>query len=95
MTDFKMTKALFISCALFAFASVAKADYWMTFCAPPGDNQTYCQVGYVKPDADGFVTLNCGGYGGAPVQTIVVYKTQVWYRKMPGNPPTPLTGKGS
>lgn len=68
-------------------AVFARADYWMTFCAPPGEKQTYCQVGYVKPDTDGFVTINCGGYGGAPVQTIVVYKTQVWYRKMPGNPP--------
>lgn len=68
-------------------ALVARADYWMTFCAPPGDNHTYCQVGYVRPDSDGFVTLNCGGFGGTPVQTIVVYKTQVWYRKMPGNPP--------
>ena len=68
-------------------ALVARADYWMTFCAPPGDNHTYCQVGYVRPDSDGFVTLNCGGLGGTPVQTIVVYKTQVWYRQMPGNPP--------
>ena len=87
MSDFNKIKTIMISCALFAVASVAKADYWMTFCAPLGEKQTYCQVGYVKPDVDGFVTLNCGGYGGAPVQTIVVYKTQVWYRKMPGNPP--------
>ena len=64
MSDFNKIKTIMISCALFAVASVAKADYWMTFCAPLGEKQTYCQVGYVKPDADGFVTLNCGGYGG-------------------------------
>ena len=32
----------------------AKADCWMTFCKTPGGRQ-YSQVGYAKPDADGFV----------------------------------------
>ena len=38
-------------------------------------------IGYVKPDADGFVTIKAG-----PL-TVVVYKTQVWYQKMPGEAP--------
>ena len=64
---------------VFAVASMlsAKADYWMTFCKTPGGQQ-YAQVGYVKPDADGFVTIKAG-----PL-TVVVYKTLVWYMKMPG-----------
>ena len=66
--------------ALAAMAIVAKADYWMTFCKTPGGRQ-YSQVGYVKPDADGFVTIKAG-----PI-TVVVYKTQVWYQKMPGEAP--------
>ena len=64
----------------FAVSLTAKADYWMTFCKTPGGNQ-YAQVGYVKPDADGFVTVKAG-----PL-TVVVYKTQVWYQKMPGEAP--------
>ena len=52
----------------------------MTFCKTPGGNQ-YAQIGYVKPDADGFVTIKAG-----PL-TVVVYKTQVWYQKMPGEAP--------
>lgn len=58
----------------------ARADYWMTFCKTPGGQQ-YSQVGYVKPDAEGFVTIKAG-----PV-TVVVYKTQVWYQKLPGEVP--------
>ena len=60
-----------------AMLVAARADYWMTFCKTPGGQQ-YSQVGYVKPDADGFVTIKAG-----PL-TVVVYKTQVWYQKMPG-----------
>ncbi len=48
-----------------------------TVVEQPGGQQ-YSQVGYVKPDADGFVTIKAG-----PL-TVVVYKTQVWYQKMPG-----------
>ncbi len=66
--------------AIFAAALTAKADYWMTFCKTPGGQQ-YSQIGYVKPDADGFVTIKAG-----PL-TVVVYKTQVWYLKMPGEAP--------
>lgn len=58
----------------------ARADYWMTFCKTPGGKQ-YSQVGYVKPDADGFVTIQAGSV------TVVVYKTQVWYQKIPGEAP--------
>ena len=64
-----------------AAALTAKADYWMTFCRTPGGQQ-YSQVGYVKPDADGFVTIKAG-----PL-TVVVYKTQVWYQRMPGEAPS-------
>jgi len=70
MRTIVMIAALVISLA-------AKADYWTTFCKTPGGQQ-YSQVGYVKPDADGFVTIKAG-----PL-TVVVYKTQVWYQKMPG-----------
>ena len=67
---------------LVIFASLlARADYWMTFCKTL-DGRQYSQVGYVKPDADGFVTIKAG-----PL-TVVVYKTQVWYQKMPGETST-------
>ena len=66
--------------ASLSVALAAKADYWMTFCRTPGGKQ-YSQVGYVKPDADGFVTIKTG-----PVM-VAVYKTQVWYQKMPGEAP--------
>lgn len=65
---------------VFALTMAARADYWMTFCKTPGGQQ-YSQVGYVKPDVDGFVTIKAG-----PL-TVVVYKTQVWYQKMPGEAP--------
>ena len=58
----------------------AKADYWMTFCKTPSGQQ-YSQVGYAKPDADWFVTIKAGPLA------VVVYKTQVWYQKMPGEAP--------
>ena len=61
-------------------AMAAKADCWMTFCKTPGGQQ-YSQVGYVKPDSDGFVTIK------AEPMTVVVCKTQVWYLKMPGEAP--------
>ncbi|MBQ3290493.1 MAG: hypothetical protein IJH50_13915 [Kiritimatiellae bacterium] len=63
-----------------SLAMIAKADYWMTFCKTPGGQQ-YSQVGYVKPDVDGFVTIKAGAI------TVIVYKTQVWYQKMPGEAP--------
>ena len=66
---------------IFAAALTAKADYWMTFCKTPGGQQ-YSQFGYVNPDADGFVTIKAGP------RTVVVYKTQVWYLKMPGEAPS-------
>lgn len=49
----------------------------MTFCKTPGGQQ-YSQIGYVKPDSDSFVMNKAGP------MTVVVYKTQVWYLKMPG-----------
>ncbi len=66
-----------------AGAMSAKADYWTTFCKTPGGQQ-YSQVGYVKPDEDGFVTIKAGAV------TVVVYKTQVWYQKIPGTAPQML-----
>ena len=75
-----MSRKLFIA-ALAVVASLAtRADYWMTFCKTP-DGKQYSQVGYAKPDAAGFVTIKAG-----PL-TVVVYKTQVWYQKMPGEAP--------
>lgn len=71
------TIAILVACAT---TLVARADYWMTFCKTPGGRQ-YSLVGYVKPDEDGFVTIKAG-----PI-TVVVYKTQVWYQKMPGEAP--------
>ena len=70
-----------VAVAIFAaLAMAARADYWMTFCRTPSGQQ-YSQVGYVKPDADGFVTIKAGAI------TVVVYKTQVWYQKMLGEAP--------
>jgi hypothetical protein len=65
----------------FVASLAANTDYWTTFCKTPSGQQ-YSQVGYAKPDADGFVTIKAG-----PL-TIVVYKTQVWYMKMPGEAPS-------
>ena len=65
----------------FVAAMAAKADYWMTFCKTPGGQQ-YSQLGYVNPDADGFVTIKAGPLA------VVVYKTQVWYLRMPGDVPS-------
>lgn len=65
---------------VFIISLAAKADYWVTFCKTPGGSQ-YSQVGYVKPDADGFVTIGAGAI------VVVVYKTQVWYQRMPGEAP--------
>ena len=72
-----MMKKMLLMVAVLAVAMAAKADCWMTFCKMPGGQQ-YSQVWYVRPDADGFVTIKAG-----PV-TVVVYKTQVWCQKMPG-----------
>ena len=65
---------------VFVISLAARADYWVTFCKTPGGSQ-YSQVGYVKPDADGFVTIRAGAI------VVVVYKTQVWYQRMPGEAP--------
>ena len=70
-------RKILIMMAVAALAISAKADYWMTFCKTPGGQQ-YSQVGYAKPDADGFVTIKAGAV------TVVVYKTLVWYQKLPG-----------
>ena len=75
-----MMKKMLLMAAVLAVAIAAKADYWMTFCRTPSGQQ-YSQVGYAKPDADGFVTIKAGAI------TVVVYKTQVWYQKLPGDPP--------
>ena len=75
-----MMKKLFVLSTVLTLALAARADYWMTFCKTPGGQQ-YSQVGYAKPDADGFVTIKAGAL------TVVVYKTQVWYQMMPGNAP--------
>ena len=72
-----MMRKMLLMVAVLGVAMAARADYWMTFCRTL-DGRQYSQVGYVKPDADGFVTIKAG-----PL-TVVVYKTQVWYQKMPG-----------
>ena len=76
----KTRKVMISTMLVFAASLAAKADYWMTFCKTP-DGRQYSQVGYAKPDDDGFVTVKAG-----PL-TVVVYKTQVWYMKMPGKAP--------
>ena len=76
-----MSRKLLVAGLVLAASLAAKADYWMTFCKTPGGQQ-YSQFGYVNPDADGFVTIKAG-----PL-TVVVYKTQVWYQKMPGDAPS-------
>ena len=76
-----MIGKLIVAGFVVAAALAVKADYWMTFCKPPGGQQ-YSQVGYAKPDADGFVTIRAGQL------MVVVYKTQVWYQRMPGQAPT-------
>ena len=73
-------KKIFMLVVFIAATIAAKADYWMTFCKTPGGQQ-YSQVGYVKPAADGCVTIKVG------TVTVIVYKTQVWYQKMPGEAP--------
>ena len=73
---YKMGKTVIMT-MLATLSLVARADYWMTFCKTPGGQQ-YSQVGYVQPDEDGFVSIKAGAV------TVVVYKTQVWYQKMPG-----------
>ena len=75
-------KMIFIS-AVLAVALAAKAADWMTFGRTPSGQQ-YSQVGYVKPDAHGFVIFKAGAV------TVAVYKTQVWYLKMPGEAPKML-----
>ena len=75
-----MSSRILVAGLVILASLLAKADYWMTFCRTPSGKQ-YSQVGYAKPDADGFVTIKAGAI------TVVVYKTQVWYQKMPGDPP--------
>ena len=77
-------KLLLAAAMAVAAAVSARADYWMTFCKTPGGQQ-YSQAGYVRPDADGFVTIKAG-----PL-TVVVYKTQVWYQKMSDE--APMSGR--
>ena len=73
-----MKLVLIVAMTLLSF--VARADHWVTMCKTPEGRQ-YTQVGYVKPDADGFVTIKAG-----PI-TVAVYKTQVWYQRLPGDAP--------
>ena len=73
-------KRIILTVAVVLAARAAMADYWMTFCKTL-DGRQFNQVGYVKPDADGFVAVRAGP------TTVVVYKTQVWYQKMPGAAP--------
>ena len=75
-----MSSRILVAGLVILASLLAKADYWMTFCKTPGGQQ-YSQVGHAKPDADGFVTIRAGAV------TVVVYKTQVWYQKMPGTAP--------
>lgn len=77
----KTITVMIVMMVAFAVSLTAKADYWMTFCKTSGGQQ-YSQFGYVNPDADGFVTIKAG-----PL-TVVVYKTQVGYQKMPGEAPS-------
>ena len=62
-----MMRKMLLMAAVLAVAMAAKADYWMTFCRTPGGQQ-YSQVGYAKPDADGFVTIKAGANHRGRVQ---------------------------
>lgn len=75
-----MSSRILVAGLVILASLLAKADYWMTFCKTL-DGRQYSQIGYAKSDADGFVTIKAG-----PL-TVVVYKTQVWYMKMPGESP--------
>lgn len=75
-----MSSRILVAGLVILASLLAKADYWMTFCETL-DGRQYSQIGYAKPDADGFVTIKAGP------MTVVVYKTQVWYQKMPGAAP--------
>ena len=77
-------RSVLVATLVVVASQVARADYWMTFGKTP-DGRVCSQVGYVRPDGDGFVTIKAG------TQTVVVYKTQVWYVKMPGEPPSRKT----
>ena len=44
------------------------------------------QAGCVKLDADRFVAIAVGSL------TVIVYKTQVWYQKMPGDTSKEVAG---
>lgn len=63
---YKMGKTVIMT-MLATLSLVARADYWMTFCKTPGGQQ-YSQVGYAKPDADGFVTIKAGANHRGRVQ---------------------------
>ena len=80
MKNIGVWKLLFAVALAVAMSLSARADYWMTFCKTPGGQQ-YSQVGYLNPDTDWFVTIKVG------TVTVIVYKTQVWYQKMPGEAP--------
>lgn len=75
-----MSSRILVAGLVILASLLAKADYWMTFCKTL-DGRQYSQIGYAKPDDDGFVTIKAGP------MTVVVYKTQVWYMKMPGESP--------
>lgn len=75
-----MSSRILVAGLVILASLLAKADYWMTFCKTL-DGRQYSQIGYAKPDSDGFVTIKAGP------MTVVVYKTQVWYMKMPGESP--------
>ena len=75
-----MSSRILVAGLVILASLLAKADYWMTFCKTL-DGRQYSQIGYAKPDADGFVTSKAGP------MTVVVYKTQVWYMKLPGESP--------
>jgi len=80
-------KRIAICLLAFAAAMAARADYWMTFCKTPGGNQ-YAQVGYVKPDADGFVTIKAGSLTGYVSKSYIVLVTDPAPEK-PSDPATP------
>ena len=75
-----MSSRILVAGLVILASLLAKADYWMTFCKTL-DGRQYSQIGYAKPDDDGFVTIKAGP------MTVVVYKTQVWYMKMPVESP--------
>lgn len=78
-----MNIKLIVLTAAITITSTLRADYWMTMCKTPSGTM-YSQVGYVRPDDEGFVEIRTGA------MTVRVHKVNVWYCKVKGNAPSTM-----